>query len=162
MKTFVYIDHFKGEVQPASWEAIGVAKSFGTAVALVFGTGVDEITSIANAAFEYGADEVIVVDDSALTDYRAEPYASTLSALASSSTPDLILFPTTARTRELAAMSAVDLNTGVLTDVAAMEVIGNGVIATRPIYEGKVLANRATHRSWASAKPRRQPSLSGR
>ncbi len=136
MKTFVYIDHFKGEVQPASWEAIGVAKSFGTAVALVFGAGADEI---AKAAFEYGADEVIVVDDAALADYRAEPYASTLSALASSSTPDLILFPTTARTRELAAMSAVDLSTGVLTDVAKFEMNGEQLVATRPIYEGKVL-----------------------
>ena len=136
MKTFVYIDHFKGEVQPASWEAIGVAKSFGTAVALVFGEGADEI---AKAAFEYGADEVIVVDDAALTDYRAEPYASTLSALASSATPDLILFPTTARTRELAAMSAVDLSTGVLTDVSKFEENGDQLVATRPIYEGKVL-----------------------
>ena len=117
MKTFVYIDHFKGEVQPASWEALGLAKSFGTAIALVFGSGAD---AIAKAAFEYGADEVIVADDPALTDYRAEPYASTLSALASSATPDLILFPTTARTRELAAMSAVDLNSGVLTDVTAI------------------------------------------
>ena len=144
MKTFVYIDHFKGEVQPASWEALGLAKSFGTAIALVFGSGLDEISK---AAFEYGADEVIVVDDSALTDYRAEPYASTLSALvlrqaqdtASSSTPDLILFPTTARTRELAAMSAVDLNTGVLTDVTKFDMNGEQLIATRPIYEGKVL-----------------------
>jgi len=136
MKTFVYIDHFKGEVQPASWEALGLAKSFGTGVALVFGSGVDEITK---AAFEYGADEVIVVDDSALTDYRAEPYASTLSALASSSTPDLILFPTTARTRELAAMSAVDMSTGVLTDVTKFEMNGDQLVATRPIYEGKVL-----------------------
>ncbi len=136
MKTFVYIDHFKGEVQPASWEAIGLAKSFGTAVALVFGTGTDEVTK---AAFEYGADEVIVVDDAALEDYRAEPYASTLSALASSSTPDLILFPTTARTRELAAMSAVDLSTGVLTDASKFEMNGEQLVATRPIYEGKVL-----------------------
>ncbi|MBK9209852.1 MAG: electron transfer flavoprotein subunit alpha/FixB family protein [Anaerolineales bacterium] len=136
MKTFVYIDHFKGEVQPASWEALGLAKTFGTATALVFGSGFDEITK---AAFEYGADEVIVVDDSALTDYRAEPYASTLSALASSSTPNLILFPSTTRTRELAAMSAVDLNTGVLTDVTKFEMNGAQLIATRPIYEGKVL-----------------------
>ena len=136
MKTFVYIDHFNGEVQPASWEALGLAKTFGTAVALVFGSGLDEISK---AAFEYGADEVIVVDDSALTDYRAEPYASTLSALASSSTPDLILFPTTARTRELAAMAAVDLSTGVLTDVTKLEINGSQLIATRPIYEGKVL-----------------------
>ena len=35
MKTFVYIDHFKGEVQPAAWEALGLAKSFGSAIALV-------------------------------------------------------------------------------------------------------------------------------
>ncbi|MBC7876047.1 MAG: electron transfer flavoprotein subunit alpha/FixB family protein [Anaerolineales bacterium] len=135
MKTLVYVDHFKGEVQPASWEALGLAKSFGTAVALVFGTGVD---AIAKAAFEFGADEVIVVDDSALTDYRAEPYASTLSALASSSSPDLILFPATTRTRELAAMSAVDLSTGVITDVTSLEVNGDQLIATRPIYEGKL------------------------
>jgi electron transfer flavoprotein alpha subunit len=104
--------------------------------AVVFGSGVD---AIAKAAFEHGADEVFVADDPALEDFRAEPYASTFSALASSQTPDLILFPITARTRELAAMSAVDLNTGVLTDVSALETDGDKLIATRPIYEGKVM-----------------------
>ena len=29
MKIFVYIDHFKEEVQPSSWEALGLAKTFG-------------------------------------------------------------------------------------------------------------------------------------
>ena len=128
MKTFVYIDHFKGDVQPASWEALGLAKSLGTASAVVFGSGVD---AIVKAAFEYGADEVLVADDAALTDYRAEPYASTLSALASAQSPDLILFPTTARTRELAAMLGVDLNTGVLTDVSALEANGNDITMAR-------------------------------
>ncbi len=127
MKTFVYIDHFKGEVQPASWEALGLAKSLGTASAVIFGSSVN---AIVKTAFEHDADEVFVADDSALTDYRAEPYASTLSALASSQSPDLILFPTTARTRELAAMSAVDLNTGVLTDISGLE--ANGDASTSP------------------------------
>ena len=136
MKTLVYIDHFKGEIQPASWEALGLAKSLGTASAVVFGSGVD---AIVKAAFEYGADEVFAADDAALTDFRVEPYASTLSALASSQSPDLILFPTTARTRELAAMSAIDLNTGVLTDITGLEANGDQLVATRPIYEGKVL-----------------------
>ena len=138
MKTFVYIDHFKGEIQPASWEAIGLGKTLGSVSAIVFGSGVDAITK---AAFEHGADEVFVADDSALEDFRAEPYASTLSALASrfAQSPDLILFPITARTRELAAMSAVDLNTGVLTDISALEIVDGALIAIRPIYEGKVL-----------------------
>ena len=65
MKTLVYIDHFKGEVQPASWEALGLAKSLGTASAVVFGSGVDTITK---TAFEYGADEVLAAEDAALTD----------------------------------------------------------------------------------------------
>jgi electron transfer flavoprotein alpha subunit len=144
MKTWIYIDHFKGEVQPGSWEALGLGKTFGAVSAVVFGAGVD---AVVKAAFEYGADEVIVADDAALADYRAEVYASTLSALASASTPDLILFPTTARTRELSAMSALDLNSGVLTDITALEV-GDKVTVTRPIYEGKVL-----EKTVCSAKP---------
>jgi electron transfer flavoprotein alpha subunit len=166
MKTLVYIDHFKGEVQPASWEALGLGKSLGSASAIVFGYGVDEIVK---AAFEHGADEVFVADDAALTDYRAEPYASTLSALASSQSPDLILFPTTARTRELAAMSAVDLSTGVLTDISGLEANGDQIIVTRPIYEGKILEKTvcsgkpvmATIRGRAFPKPEADSSGSG-
>lgn len=151
MKIFVYIDHFKGEVQATSWEALGLAKSFGATTALVFGSSVDDV---AKAAFEYGADDALVADDSALLDFRAETYASTLSAIASSRTPDLILFPTTTRTREFAAMSAVDLNTNVITDATAVEVNGDAssplsaIVVTRPIYEGKLF-----EKVTASAKP---------
>ena len=166
MKTLVYVDHFKGEIQPASWEALGLAKSLGTAAAVVFGADVDVI---AKTAFEYGADEVLVADDAALTDFRVEPYASTLSTLSSSQSPDLILFPTTARTRELAAMTAIDLNTGVLTDISALEANGDQLVATRPIYEGKVLEKTvcsgkpvmATIRARAFAKPEPEASKSG-
>jgi electron transfer flavoprotein alpha subunit len=166
MKTLVYVDHFKGEVQPASWEALGLAKTFGTAVAVVFGKGADEVAKL---ALEYGADEVLLADDSALEDYRAEMYASTLSALAGTAAPDLILLPTTARTRELAAMSAVDLNTGVLTDVSGLEVSGDSFIATRPIYEGKLMEKTtcsakpvmATIRGRAFPKPKHEAGKSG-
>lgn len=166
MKTLVYIDHFKGEVQPASWEALGLGKSLGSVSAIVFGSGLD---AIVKTAFEHGADEVFVADDDALADYRAEPYASTLSALASSQHPDLILFPTTARTRELAAMAAMDLNTGVLTDVTALDVNGNEIVITRPIYEGKLLEKTvcsgkpvmATIRTRAFPKPEPNASKSG-
>jgi electron transfer flavoprotein alpha subunit len=136
MKTWVYIDHFKGEPLPASWEAIGVGKTLGNVSALVFGSDVE---AVAKAAFEYGADEVLLADDPALADFRAEAYTSTLSKLASDRSPDLILFPTTTRGRELAGMTAIDLNTGVLIDVIALETEGDKVVATRPIYAGKLL-----------------------
>jgi electron transfer flavoprotein alpha subunit len=135
MKTWVYIDHFKGEVVSASWEALGLGKTFGPVSALVFGSGVE---ALAQAAFEFGADEVLLADDPALADFRAEPYASTLTALASAAAPDLILLPTTFRAREMAGMSAIDLNSGVLVDVTVLENTGGSLTATRPIYEGKL------------------------
>ena len=166
MKTFVYIDHFKGDVQPAAWEALGLAKSFGSAIALVFGSNTD---GVIKNAFEYGADEVLHADDSALTDYRAETYASTLTALASSHSPNLILFPTTTRTREFAAMSALDLNSNVITDATGIEVNGDSVVVTRPIYEGKLFEKVTssgtpqfiTIRGRAFPKPEQQVGKSG-
>src|SRR5258708_2197314 len=118
MKIWVYVDHFKGTAVPASWEALGLAKSFGPASALVFGAGVEPL---AGAAFEFGADEVLLADDPALGDFRAEAHAATLSALAAEAAPDLILFPSTSRGRELAAMAAIDLQSGVITDATALE-----------------------------------------
>ena len=166
MKSLVFIDHFKGEVQPASWEALGVAKSLGTATAVALGSGLD---GVAKAAFEFGADEVVLAEDAALQDYRVEPYASTLSALIASANPDLVLFPTTARTRELAAMVAVDLETGVLVDLTGLTAEGDKLVATRPIYEGKLMEKvtcstkpvLATLRARAFPRPARNEAASG-
>jgi electron transfer flavoprotein alpha subunit len=166
MKTLVYIDHFKGAVQPSSWEALGVAKKFGDAIAVVFGENANDV---AKSAFEYGADEVYVADDSSLKDYLPETYSSTLSALALTLNPNLILFPTTARTRELAAMSAVDLNTNVMTDLTGLEANGDSFVATRPIYESKLFEKvncvgkpvMATLRGRAFPKPNQEAGKSG-
>jgi len=167
MKSLVYVDHFKGLVQPASWEALGVAKSLGTAIAVVFGTGLDDVC---NTAFEMGADEVLLADDASLVDYRAEAFASTLVSISTSQSPDLILLPTTTRTREFAAMAAVDLNTGVLVDLTGLVSEGGQLKATRPIYEGKLAEQVvcsgkpviATLRARAFPRPSGDPSRTGK
>ena len=166
MNTWVYIDHFKGEALPASWEAIGVGKSLGSVTALVLGSGVE---GLAKTAFEYGAEQVLLADDPELEDYRGEVYASTLSKLAAEQPPDLILLPTTTRGRELAGMAAIDLNTGVLVDVIALEADGDKIVATRPIYAGKLLEKTLcnakpqiiTLRSRAFPKPEQKAGASG-
>ena len=167
MKTWVYLDHFQGQVVPAAWEALEAAKSFGAVTALIFGSGLGEL---ADAAFEFGAAEVLLADAPTLHFYRAEMYASTLSALAAAQRPDLILFPTTSRCREIAAMTAIDLGSGALTDVIALERDGDRWIATRPIYEGKlfekvVCSTRPiliTLRARAFPRPVRDTSAGGR
>jgi len=166
MNTWVYIDHFKGNALPASWEAVGVGKTLGNVTALVFGSGIE---ALAKAAFEYGADEVLLADEAALADYRAEAYATTLSKLSAERTPDLLLFPTTTRGRELAGMVAIDLRTGVMVDVTSLEATGDKITVTRPIYAGKLLTKETcssrpqiiTLRGRAFPKPAQQAGKSG-
>ncbi len=137
-KIWVYLDHFMGEALGASWEALGAAQTFtGFVTAIAFGQGLD---GLAAQAFQYGAAEVIIADDSSLRDFRPEPFSSLLAKLAAESAPDAILFPTTTRARELAAMAAIDLNSGVLADVTALEIQEGAILATRPVYGGKLLA----------------------
>ncbi len=168
MKTWVYVDHFKGEAVPASWEAIGAAKALGgEVVAVLLGS---DLRNLADAAFEYGADEVLLGEDAALADFRVESYATALSALMSDEAPQAILFPTTSRGRELAGMVAIDLNSGVLVDVVAMETDGDTIVATRPVYAGKLLQKTLckaapqiiTLRSRAFAKPEIESGRSGK
>jgi electron transfer flavoprotein alpha subunit len=109
-KVWVYIDHFNGKVYPSSWETLGAARS----LAAELGGGVTAVVAgqngkeVAEQAVQYGADTVLVAEDAALADYRAEAYASVLSQVAKQEQPDVILFPTTTRGREIAAMAAVD------------------------------------------------------
>lgn len=135
---WVYVDHFKGAALPASYEALAAAKTVGSKVtALIFGQGVD---ALAQSAFHYGADEVLLGDDASLADYRAEAYASLLSKLAKEQQPDAVLFPTSTRGREIAAMAAIDLDTGVLPDVTEIKDEGGTLAAIHPIYAGKLLS----------------------
>lgn len=139
---WVYIDQFKGQALPSSWEGISAGKTLAAALGggvtvLVFGKGVSGVVA---QAFQYGADAVLSADDAVLEDFRAEAYASTLSKLALAHKPSVILFPTTTRGRELAAMAAIDLNTGILPDVTDLSVEGGRVMATRPVFGGKLLA----------------------
>ena len=135
MNIWVYIDHFKGTALPTSWEAVGAAKSLGANVTgLVLGAGVEPV---AKQALEFGADSVLMSDDPALADFRAEVFASTIAA--AGEIPDAIFLPTSTRGRELAAMLAIDLNSGVLVDVTSVELSGDKLVVTRPIYSGKIL-----------------------
>ena len=170
-KIWVYLDHFMGEALGASWEALGAAQTLaglaaGRVTAIAFGQGLD---GLAAQAFQYGASEVVIADDATLHDFRPEPFSSLLAKLAAESAPDIIIFPTTTRGRELAAMAAIDLNSGVLADVTALEIQNGAILATRPVYGGKLLAKvtclarpqLVTLRGRAFPRPALDPSRTG-
>jgi len=139
---FVYVDHLTGQASPASWEAFGVGKqlaqaSGGKLKAIVLGQGVE---ALAQTALSYGADEALLGDHASLKDFSPERFAGILSQLVRGASPDVVVFPTSGRTRELAGMIAVDLDTGMIPDIIAFEMKDGAILATRPIYAGKLMA----------------------
>ncbi len=170
-KILIYIDQFQGAALPASWEALGVSSAIasdlsGEVLALVIGQDIKQVVS---DAYQYGADQVYYADDASLKDYRPEPYTALIAKIASEQMPDVILFPTTTRGRELAGMSAIDLDTGVLPDVTQYTIRDGRILVTRPVYAGKLLVNATcdknpqiiTLRGRAFDKPEHDPSRSG-
>jgi electron transfer flavoprotein alpha subunit len=139
---WVWIEQYEGKVANPSWEALGVARNIadaygGQVTACLFG---QEVEGLAQEAIHYGADRVLLADDATLADFRVEAYTSLLSQLAKEHQPAVILLGATTRGRELAPSVAIDLETGAIADVTGLQVEDGSIVATRPIYAGKLLS----------------------
>lgn len=138
---FVWVEQFKGQPAAASWEAIGAARSLadglgGAVTACVFGA--PGVESLAREAISYGADKVLLAEDPTLANFRVEPQAALLAGTVRDAAA--VIIGATFRGRELGPTLAVELDTGCIADCTALEIVDGQVVATRPIYAGKLLS----------------------
>lgn len=139
---WVWIEHKDGQAASVSWEALGLARRLAdeqnvSAVALAFGSGAAQV---AQEAIERGADRALVCDDATLSEYRVEAYAGLLSKLAAERQPGFILAGATTRGTDMMGAVSVDLRAGLIADVTEVSLDGGRILATSPVYSGKLLA----------------------
>ena len=87
-----------------------------------------------------GCHAIVLLENAALAPYRAEVWAPIVADLAGKESPKAILAPVTSRQRELMARLAARLGVGLSADSVALAVDGDRLVATRPVYAGKVLS----------------------
>ncbi len=139
---WVWIENSDGQISAISREALGAARTaaaeLGQSVtALVFG---QDVSGIADAAFDLGADAVLGCDDASLADFRVEAYGPLAVQLAQEREPAVFMVGASTRGRDLAAWVAADLDAGLVADGVAIEIDGDTVKLTRPVYAGKLLS----------------------
>jgi electron transfer flavoprotein alpha subunit len=170
---FVWVEQFKGQPAAASWEAIGVARRLvdelgGNVIACAFGG--QGMESLGQEAISYGADAVLLAEDVTLADFRVEPQAALMAEAVREAEPTAVLIGATFRGRELGPALAVELDTGCVADCTALEIEDGQLVATRPIYAGKLLCKCViperrpqifTTRVRAFPKPEPDPARSG-
>jgi electron transfer flavoprotein alpha subunit len=140
---FVWVEQCKGQSTAASWEAIGAARRLadelgGRVTACVFGG--PGIEPLAQTAISYGADEILLAEDVTLVDFRVEPQVALLAQAVREAKPAVVLIGATFRGRELGTALAVELDTGCVADCTGLESEDGQLVATRPIYAGKLLS----------------------
>jgi len=88
----------------------------------------------------WGADKIISVIDPSLEKYHSETHKAMFVQAIESQKPRLILLGASTYGRELAAMVSGKLGIGYANECHHLEVQGDRIFATRPVYAGKALA----------------------
>ena len=109
----------------------------GSVEAALLGSGLDGLPEM---LAQYGATKVYVADDPALSLYASEAYTDTLAALVAKAEPAVMLLGGTAMGKDLGPRLAACLEVGLASDCTALEIDGGQLLATRPIFAGKALA----------------------
>lgn len=126
-----------GSLRNVSFEAVAAAKTIaegGEVVGLLVG---ENVASFANELIHYGADRVVTVESDKLKSYTSDGYAQAFLAVYGEEKPEGIVFGHTALGKDLSPKLAAKLEAGLVSDVTALEVAGDNVVFTRPIYSGK-------------------------
>ncbi|PEC48081.1 electron transfer flavoprotein subunit alpha/FixB family protein [Bacillus sp. AFS096315] len=127
----------EGSLRNVSFEAVSTAKTVaegGEVVAVLVGKSV---STLATEMIQYGADRAIVVEDEKLALYTSDGYSQALLAVIDQEKPEGLVFGHTALGKDLSPKLAARMQSGLISDVTAIEVAGGNIVFTRPIYSGK-------------------------
>ena len=88
----------------------------------------------------WGASKVWLLENAAFAPYRGEVWVGAAAELAQKESPKAIFGPVTSRQREFMARLAARLGVGISADSVGMALDGDKLVATRPVYAGKLLS----------------------
>jgi electron transfer flavoprotein alpha subunit len=131
--TWVYAEAIDGKVKTITLELLAKARTLGGEVVAVFG---GDGAAVAEELGQHGATRILATGDLG----QAMPGVAVSSAIAAhGEAPDLLLFGTTYEGRDVAARLSVKLDRPVLTNGTDVDVDGDSVVVTEPIFGGTQL-----------------------
>lgn len=137
-----FTEQVDGEFKKISFEAISTAKQIaekigGPAMAAVMGSGVG---SIADQTAAYGARRILVADHDGLTDGLVDAFVQAAAQIVEKADPAAVVIGASAIGKDIAARLSARLSAPLAMDCVDVRVDGDQILATRPMYGGKVLA----------------------
>lgn len=144
----VFSEQRNGKIKRVALEALGAAwkcrlQETDQIVAVLMGENVAAQTAALSAG---GADKIYLIDSPHYSRYSSEGYGAVLSDIAKKEQASLILMGATAMGKDLGPKVAAKLNGPFAGDCIALKIQEDRtIIATRPMYGGKVIATVISH-----------------
>ena len=144
---WVVAETFQGELLHVTLEMLGKARELASitksqvAVVMIGNHDRAQIQTGARRLSEYGADKVLMLDNSELGPIYGRAVSQALAEVISQERPYAILFAATADGRDLASRIAARLNLGLTGDAIDLEIDGEGrLVHLKPALGGNVVA----------------------
>ena len=147
---WVLAEMLGSELRPITLELLGrsceLADTLNTSVeAVLIGAdandAADESTRHANTLAAYGADRVLLAQDTRLAEYEVSQYTAVLADAIATHRPYAVLLGSTVMGRELAARLAGRLSLGLTGDCVGLEVDDEGrLVQLKPAFGGNIVA----------------------
>jgi electron transfer flavoprotein alpha subunit len=137
----VVIETSAGALRPAALELLTPARELargGPVCAVVIGS---DIVAAAQDVAARGVDRTLAADAPLLERYTTDGYARAIDAAVEAVGPALVLLPGTTSGRDLGPFLAARAGVNCLSDCTALRWEGDELVATRPVYQGKMLAD---------------------
>ena len=136
MKALVVAELLRGEVQEVTWELIAAARSLGCSVIVaLIGKGTTSLVDRINVA---GVDELFIVSVES-AEFESDVHRQAMQAVYAEVKPQVILMGFTINSIGYGPALAAQLGLGFASDVFAIRRDGDGIIANRAFYGGKVV-----------------------
>ena len=140
---FVITEQQDGAFRKVTFEAVSEGRRLADGLntdltAVVMGSGVENITGELE---KYGADKILVADDPVLAEYTTDAYTNVLANIIKPLDPELIIIGASTQGKDLAARLAARLDAGMAMECVAIRLENSGLVFTRPMFGGKVLAD---------------------
>lgn len=126
-----------GDLRNVSYEAVAAARVMangGEVIAVLFGESIDNKIE---KMIQYGANRAVKVEHSDLKSYTTDAYQQALLQVIEVEKADGLVMGHTAIGKDLAPRIAAKLNAGLVSDAVKIEMDGEDIVFTTPIYAGK-------------------------
>ncbi|MFC7442922.1 electron transfer flavoprotein subunit alpha/FixB family protein [Laceyella putida] len=138
----VLADVREGKLRNVSLEALAAARKVaagGAVTAAVLGSGAKDLVG---PLVEHGADKVVIALNKELDQYTTDAYFQAYKKVIEEVNPDVILTGHTAVGKDVSPRLAARLGLGLVSDCTQVEVEGDKIVFTRPIYAGKAFVKK--------------------